>query len=273
MPSAVDNFLRLTQVSQVVSLAYSLYGGETSEKSDSGTNIVMQKAFTRRSRSDDEMEDIAEEEEIDLTSAGIPQKRKKHSVTEKPKPTELTREEVAKGIRDGVYDRNANEGGRSEIWRAFSKVVTSDTKKELDFVSCNKCHHVYSHKVNSGTTALANHVVSCKGKSGGPMDRYVRNVNGISKQNQKIVSDALAHKETQRCSGSEGSHAHGQDCLLAVTFGAVKIGSLREKDGPRVKDILLNRGGCITLDGWTARFRLEIAKNYSAQSSVDKNIF
>ncbi|GAV00473.1 hypothetical protein RvY_11316 [Ramazzottius varieornatus] len=27
--------------------------------------------------------------------------------------------------------------------------------------------------------------------------------------------------------------------------------ALREKDGPRVKDILLNRGGCITLDGWT----------------------
>ncbi|GAV00472.1 hypothetical protein RvY_11315 [Ramazzottius varieornatus] len=145
------------------------------------------------------MEDIAEEEEIELTSAGIPQKRKKHSVSGKTKAvkrairsTELTREKVVKGIRDGVYDRKANEGGRSEIWRAFSKVVTSDTKKELDFVSCNKCHHVYSHKVNSGTTALANHVVSCKGKSGGPMDRYVRNVDGISKENQKIVSDALA---------------------------------------------------------------------------------
>ncbi|GAV03767.1 hypothetical protein RvY_14147 [Ramazzottius varieornatus] len=201
------------------------------------------------------MEDIAEEEEIDLTSAGIPQKRKKHNVTGKPKAvkrtirsTELTREEVVKGIGDGVYDRKANDGGRSEIWRAFSKVETSDTKEELDFVSCNKCHHVYSHKVNSGTTALANHVVSCKGKSGGPMDGYVRTVDGISRKTRRSFrmlsltkrhKGVLEAKDIMPTAKTVSSHVTSQ------------VRALREKDGPRVKDILLNRGGCITLDGWT----------------------
>ena len=124
-------------------------------------------------------------------SSNASTKRKRNSDTALG---QLTRKEVQKGLRDGVYEHMPVSDLRSDIWESFSRVAVAGTAEKLDFAGCLNCNLVYRFTRTTGTTALREHADRCKTKTNkqeeGPMDKYVK--VDVPKELKQIISNALA---------------------------------------------------------------------------------
>ncbi|GAV07562.1 hypothetical protein RvY_17385 [Ramazzottius varieornatus] len=73
----------------------------------------------------------------------------------------LNRAEIRSRIADGTCELRPHAKSRSEIWNFFSDVFNNETQEVLEYCACNRCHKVYKHGPNGGTSCLAEHVQSC----------------------------------------------------------------------------------------------------------------
>ena len=118
-----------------------------------------------RPNADDTVSDEAEAEELDVPAKSTRKRKQSASSGESKRHGEtglLSRTEIRNRIADGTCElRPHAKKSRSEIWSFFSDVYNNETQELLPYCACNRCHKVYKHGPNGGTSCLAEHVQTC----------------------------------------------------------------------------------------------------------------